>query len=127
MLDREGHVKVGDFGMAKDKVGEEDLVKTFCGTPDYMAPEIVLKQQYGKCCDWWSFGVCVYELLSGYPPFESDDEEDLFHCILMLPINWPKILSKEATQLCKQVRTQLQMTIFQLTKNYIAFNRRLET
>ncbi|XP_075252985.1 uncharacterized protein LOC142344850 isoform X2 [Convolutriloba macropyga] len=103
MIDEDGHVKVGDFGMCKDGVKREDFARTFCGTPDYMAPEIVMKKPYGMSCDWWSFGICIYEMLSGYPPFESDDEEDLFHCIAMLPINFPKILSKEAHQLCKQL------------------------
>ena len=107
MLDREGHIKVGDFGMCKENMKDSDLAKTFCGTPDYMAPEIILKQSYGKTCDWWSFGICVYELLSGYPPFESDDEEDLFHCIATMPISFPKVLSREANQLCRQVSSNL--------------------
>ena len=69
----------------------------------YRKNSLSFLQGYGMPCDWWSLGVCVFEMLAGYPPYESDDEDDLFHCIVMLPINYPKLLSKEAHQLCKQV------------------------
>ncbi|VDN12844.1 unnamed protein product, partial [Dibothriocephalus latus] len=83
LLDCEGHVKIADFGMCKDGIVGDELTSTFCGTPDYLAPEIVNYKPYGKAVDWWAFGVLLYEFLAGQPPFDGDDEEDLFRNIAL--------------------------------------------
>uniref|UniRef100_A0A8C1I927 protein kinase C n=1 Tax=Cyprinus carpio TaxID=7962 RepID=A0A8C1I927_CYPCA len=83
MLDIYGHIKIADFGMCKENMLGENRATTFCGTPDYIAPEILLGQKYSFSVDWWSFGVLLYEMLIGQSPFQGDDEDELFESIRM--------------------------------------------
>ena len=101
MLDKDGHVKIADFGMCKENIRGDATASTFCGTPDYIAPEIIRYQPYDKSVDWWAFGVLLYEMLCGAAPFDGDDEEELFHSILMRNVTYPRQLSKEAREICK--------------------------
>ncbi|XP_054717175.1 protein kinase C, brain isozyme-like [Uloborus diversus] len=101
LLDSDGHVKIADFGMCKEGIIGDKLTKTFCGTPDYIAPEIILYQPYGKSVDWWAYGVLLYEMLVGQPPFDGEDEEELFANITEHNINYPKSLSKESKEILK--------------------------
>ncbi|CAH8674032.1 unnamed protein product [Schistosoma rodhaini] len=106
LLDADGHIKIADFGMCKDGITGDVTTHTFCGTPDYIAPEILLYKPYGKSVDWWSYGVLLYEMLAGQPPFEGEDEEDLFANILQHTIPYPKSLSKESVSICKALLTR---------------------
>ena len=70
LLDKNGHCKVTDFGFAKRV---EYRTWTLCGTPEYLAPEIILSKGHGKAVDWWALGILMYEMLAGYPPFYDED------------------------------------------------------
>ncbi|XP_049307880.1 protein kinase C, brain isozyme isoform X2 [Bactrocera dorsalis] len=106
LLDADGHVKIADFGMCKENIIGDKTTKTFCGTPDYIAPEIILYQPYGKSVDWWAYGVLLYEMLVGQPPFDGEDEEELFAAITDHNASYPKSLSKEAKEACKGFLTK---------------------
>jgi len=71
MLDSDGHLKLADFGLAKLSVKVDQDIKTFCGTPEYLAPEIILGQGYTKAVDWWALGCVLYEMMSGKHPFRK--------------------------------------------------------
>uniref|UniRef100_A0A672HY70 Protein kinase C n=1 Tax=Salarias fasciatus TaxID=181472 RepID=A0A672HY70_SALFA len=103
MLDKDGHIKIADFGMCRENVFGESKATTFCGTPDYIAPEILLGLKYTFSVDWWSFGVLVYEMLIGQSPFQGDDEEELFEAIRTEFPHYPRWISKEAKSLLEQL------------------------
>uniref|UniRef100_A0A7N5ZY85 Protein kinase C n=1 Tax=Anabas testudineus TaxID=64144 RepID=A0A7N5ZY85_ANATE len=96
LLDSEGHIKIADFGMCKENMQDESRTSTFCGTPDYIAPEILLGQKYNSSVDWWSFGVLLYEMLIGQSPFHGRDEEELFQSIRTDNPVYPRWLTKDA-------------------------------
>ncbi|KAK2148686.1 hypothetical protein LSH36_487g03030 [Paralvinella palmiformis] len=96
LLDKDGHVKIADFGMCKDRIVGDNKASTFCGTPDYIAPEILQGNKYNMSVDWWSFGVLLYEMLIGQSPFHGDDEDDLFHSICSDKPHYPQWISRDA-------------------------------
>ncbi|EZA60741.1 Putative protein kinase C delta type-like protein [Ooceraea biroi] len=99
LLDFEGHIRIADFGMCKLQIFLDRTADTFCGTPDYMAPEIIKGLKYNQSVDWWSFGVLLYEMLTGQSPFSGCDEDELFWSICNERPFIPRYLSQEATDM----------------------------
>lgn len=102
LLDSEGHVKLTDFGFAKTVT---DITWTLCGTPDYLAPEIIQGKGYGKAVDWYALGVLIYEMLAGYPPFYDEDHFKLYEKILIGKLRFPPGFDPDAKDLCKKLLT----------------------
>jgi len=96
MLDADGHVRLADFGLCKLNMGMDGRTSTFCGTPNYLAPEVVTYKSYGKEVDWWSLGVSMFEMMNGIVLFDGDSEQELFANILRQPIDLPRTMSKPA-------------------------------
>ena len=103
LLDEKGHVKLTDFGLSK--ILDEDNEKTFtiCGTPQYLAPEVLLKKGYDKAVDWWSLGCVMYEMLSGRLPFCIKRGMKLSQKIYEKGVEYPKNLTKEAQDLIQKL------------------------
>ncbi|XP_076141335.1 RAC-gamma serine/threonine-protein kinase [Alosa pseudoharengus] len=99
MLDKDGHIKITDFGLCKEGITEAATMKTFCGTPEYLAPEVLEDNDYGRAVDWWGLGVVMYEMMCGRLPFYNQDHEKLFELILMEDIKFPRTLSSDAKSL----------------------------
>uniref|UniRef100_A0A8B9CXB4 non-specific serine/threonine protein kinase n=1 Tax=Anser brachyrhynchus TaxID=132585 RepID=A0A8B9CXB4_9AVES len=99
MLDKDGHIKITDFGLCKEGITDAATMKTFCGTPEYLAPEVLEDNDYGRAVDWWGLGVVMYEMMCGRLPFYNQDHEKLFELILMEDIKFPRTLSADAKSL----------------------------
>ncbi|XP_075951675.1 protein kinase C zeta type isoform X2 [Anarhichas minor] len=108
LLDHEGHIKLTDYGMCKEGIRPGDTTSTFCGTPNYIAPEILRGEDYGFSVDWWALGVLMFEMMAGRSPFDiitdnpdMNTEEYLFQVILEKPIRIPRSLSVKAASVLK--------------------------
>lgn len=97
LLGRDGHIKIADFGLCKDNIRFTDTTRTFCGTPEYLSPEVIEDNQYGRAVDWWSLGVLLYEMMCGSLPFNNRTTDTLFREILLKPVSFPATLSEQAT------------------------------
>eukprot|EP00298_Acanthocystis_sp_HF-20_P010668 c18982_g1_i1.p1 GENE.c18982_g1_i1~~c18982_g1_i1.p1 ORF type:complete len:824 (+),score=270.58 c18982_g1_i1:1608-4079(+) len=100
LLDQQGHAKITDFGFAKQV---EFRTWTLCGTPEYLSPEIILNKGHSKPADYWAFGILVYEMLAGYPPFYDDEPLKIYQKILQSQIKYPFYFSEEAKNLIEQL------------------------
>ena len=89
VIDFEGYPKITDFGLAKENISNRDLTKTVCGTPEYIAPEILLRQGHGQAVDWWSLGCIIYEMLIGMPPFYVEERKEIYRNIIQKPVRFP--------------------------------------
>eukprot|EP00008_Paramoeba_atlantica_P011858 CAMPEP_0201493132 /NCGR_PEP_ID=MMETSP0151_2-20130828/36227_1 /ASSEMBLY_ACC=CAM_ASM_000257 /TAXON_ID=200890 /ORGANISM="Paramoeba atlantica, Strain 621/1 / CCAP 1560/9" /LENGTH=663 /DNA_ID=CAMNT_0047880317 /DNA_START=60 /DNA_END=2051 /DNA_ORIENTATION=+ len=102
LLDMQGHVCVTDFGLVKEGLPYGQLTYTFCGSPEYLAPEILQAKGYGRAVDWWALGTFLYEMLEGLPPFYDDDISVMNCKILTQPLYFhPDHFSKEAKDILK--------------------------
>ncbi|XP_024838247.1 protein kinase C delta type isoform X2 [Bos taurus] len=103
LLDHSGHIKIADFGMCKENMSGDRQASTFCGTPDYIAPEILQGLKYSFSVDWWSFGVLLYEMLIGQSPFHGDDEDELFESIRLDSPYYPRWITKESKDILEKL------------------------
>ena len=96
LLHREGYVRITDFGLSKDNMDAYTYTNTVCGTPQYMAPEILRGSSYSRAVDWWALGVLMFEMLTGTYPFNGDNVEELFCNIIDNKLVFPSSLKSEA-------------------------------
>lgn len=107
MLDVDGHVKLADFGLAKEGITSElNGTYTMCGTPEYLPPEILNRAGHGTAVDWWNLGMVVYEMLTGRPPWYTQDRQELFTRLREAELEFPEGLSPEAMDLIQGLLTR---------------------
>jgi len=99
LLDAEGHIRLVDFGLSKEGITPTNLTHTFCGTPEYLAPEVIHGGGYGLPVDWWSLGTLLYEMLTGLPPFYNQNLHAMYERILRAKLHYPAYLSASARSL----------------------------
>jgi serine/threonine protein kinase len=103
LLDSEGYVKIADFGLCKEGMAYGDRTSTFCGTPEFLAPEVLTETSYTRAVDWWGLGVLIFEMLVGESPFPGDDEEEVFDSIVNEEVRYPRFLSQEAIAIMRRL------------------------
>lgn len=96
LLDDEGHIKLTDFGLSKESISSDVLTHTFCGTPEYLAPEVIHGTGYNQAVDWWSLGTLLYEMLTGLPPFYNENLHVMYEKIIRAKLTFPSYLSPNA-------------------------------
>lgn len=90
LLDQTGYIKISDFGLVKFGVADGNAANTFCGTPDYMAPEIIQHEPYGAPVDWWALGILTYQMLFGFPTFFHNNRNEMYKLILKEEPEYPE-------------------------------------
>lgn len=104
LLTNDGHICITDFGLCKEGLRtKEARTETFCGTPEYLAPEVLLGHGYGKQVDWWSYGSLLFEMLTGLPPFYNPDVQEMYRKIMNEPITFPPVINEVTQQLLMQL------------------------
>ncbi|XP_023945952.1 serine/threonine-protein kinase N [Bicyclus anynana] len=103
LLDTEGYVKIADFGLCKEGMGWGDRTGTFCGTPEFLAPEVLTETSYTRAVDWWGLGVLIFEMLVGESPFPGEDEGEVFDSIVNDEVRYPRTLSLESIALMRRL------------------------
>jgi len=107
LLDADGNVVITDFGLSKEiKISEGDATHTFCGTPEYLAPEVLKGQGHSSPVDWWSLGTLIYEMLTGLPPFYSQNINIMYQKILSGELKFPSYVNGDAQKLLEGLLTR---------------------
>ena len=107
LLDGSGHIRLTDFGLSKEGISSSSSgANSFCGTPEYLAPEILNRQGHGRGVDWWSLGALLYEMLTGLPPFYCQDRERLFEKIRKSELHYPASLSSNTKHILRGLLTK---------------------
>ena len=87
LIGADGYAKITDFGLSKQVVKAEDKSHSFCGTPEYLAPEVVSKAGHSFAADWWTFGIFIYEIVVGQPPYMNENRYQLYEQIKSMPLS----------------------------------------
>ncbi|XP_065829410.1 serine/threonine-protein kinase N2-like [Oscarella lobularis] len=103
LLDEDGYLKVADFGLCKEGMWHGCKTGTFCGTPEFLAPEVLTETSYTRAVDWWGLGVLIYEMMVGESPFPGDDEEEVFDAIVNDEVRYPRYLSNESIAIMRRL------------------------
>jgi len=103
LLDYTGHIALCDFGLCKLNMKDGNKTNTFCGTPEYLAPELLIGKGYTKVVDWWTIGILLYEMLCGLPPFYDENTNDMYKKILTEELRFPDEMSLAANDVLKQL------------------------
>ncbi|CAG8543178.1 2371_t:CDS:2 [Ambispora gerdemannii] len=106
LLDYTGHIALCDFGLCKLNMTESETTNTFCGTPEYLAPELLLGQGYTKTVDWWTLGVLLFEMLTGLPPYYDENTNEMYRKILQDELRFPDEVGTEARSLLMGLLTR---------------------
>ena len=99
LINSDGHILITDFGLCKEDLDMQDTTTTFCGTPEYLAPEILRNEPHGFPVDWWALGIVIYEMLSGLPPFYTEARQVMYERTLYEQVYYPPYFSEEAKSL----------------------------
>ncbi|ELP88442.1 hypothetical protein EIN_229750 [Entamoeba invadens IP1] len=105
LIGADGYLRMTDFGLSKENVTSTNTTNTFCGTPEYLAPEVVVGKNYSEPVDWWGFGVLIFEMIHGHAPYVSPDIQELFQKIIRDPVTFP--IESYPSQECKDIITKL--------------------
>ncbi|KAM9858650.1 serine/threonine-protein kinase N2-like [Aulostomus maculatus] len=103
LMDADGFVKITDFGLCKEGMGHGDRTSTFCGTPEFLAPEVLTDDNYTRAVDWWGMGVLIYEMLVGESPFPGEDEEEVFDSIVNDDVQYSVSLPPDAIAIIQKL------------------------
>jgi len=126
LLDREGHIRLTDFGLSKELHKETDRTKTFCGTAEYLAPEIIAGDEYDYKVDYWSLGALIYEMLTGWPPFYAEDVQKMYNLKMNAKLGFPPYLNSNAKNLLFRLldrNPDIRLTVPASIKAHTWFNK----
>lgn len=110
LLDAAGHIKMTDFGLSKEGLTDADRTNTFCGTPEYLAPEVLDGKEYNKAVDWWSLGTLIFEMLTGLPPFYDEDVQKMYNLKMTAELTIPDYVEDAAKDLMKKFLDRSPLT-----------------
>ncbi|OBA23385.1 hypothetical protein METBIDRAFT_37147 [Metschnikowia bicuspidata var. bicuspidata NRRL YB-4993] len=106
LLTTKGHIKIADYGLCKENMWHRGTTGTFCGTPEFMAPEIIGGKQYERSVDWWAFGVLMFQMLLCQSPFKGDDEDDVFNAIEHDDVRYPISMPRQTVLILQALLTK---------------------
>jgi classical protein kinase C len=120
LLTLDGHIKIADYGLCKEDMHYGSTTSTFCGTPEFMAPEILMDKRYGRAVDWWAFGVLIYQMLLQQSPFRGEDEDEIYDAILADEPLYPIHMPRDSVSILQKVRPSFLISLVAVVYDFIA-------